>query len=65
MPKYLSMMTEEEKIQVHDSLDSWYTHCIFSHDLVKETNKNCLCLWKLTLDIIENHDMPHVQFLVS
>jgi hypothetical protein len=57
------MMTEEEKIQVQDSLDSWYINCMFSHDLIKETNKSCSNLWDLALDIIEDHEMPHVQFL--
>jgi hypothetical protein len=45
------------------SLDAWYNNCDFSQDLIKETSKNCSDLWDSTLDIIEYHDMPHVQFL--
>jgi len=55
MPKYLSTMTEEEKIQVQASLNSWYTNCTFSHDLIKETNTNCSYLWYIDLDIIKYH----------
>jgi hypothetical protein len=60
IPKDYSMMIEEEKIEVQASLDSWYTNCNFSHDLVKETNKSCLDIWDLTLHIIELHEVPHV-----
>jgi hypothetical protein len=35
----------------------------FHKDLIKETSKNCSYLWDLDLDIIEYHEMPHVQFL--
>jgi hypothetical protein len=63
LPKDYSIMTEEEKIQIQASLDSWHINCLFSQDLIKETNKSCSYMWDLALDIIEDHEMPHVQFL--
>jgi hypothetical protein len=63
VPESVSRMTDKEKIQIQASLDAWFSNCDFSQDLIKETNKNCSDLWDSTVDIIEDHDMPHVQFL--
>jgi hypothetical protein len=56
-------IVEEEKIQIQASLDSWESTCLFSHNLIEETSKNCSVLWDSTVDIIEEYELPHVQFL--
>jgi hypothetical protein len=63
VPKDCSEMIQEEKIQVQASLDSGCTNCEFSQYLVKETINNYSDLLDLVLDNIEDHEMPHVQFL--
>jgi hypothetical protein len=63
LPKDYSRWTKEEKIHMQASLDSWHINCLFSQDLIKETGKSCSDMWDQALDIIEDYEMPHVQFL--
>jgi hypothetical protein len=62
-PPGYSKMSEEEKIQMQASLDSWQSNCLSSQGLIEEASKNCSVLWDATIDIIEEYEMPHVQFL--
>jgi hypothetical protein len=63
LPPGYTKMSEEEKIQIQASLDSWEASCLFSHNLIEETSKSCSVLWDSTVDIIEEYEFPHVQFL--
>jgi hypothetical protein len=62
-PQGYSILSEEEKIQIQASLDSWHINCLFTQYLIKETSKSYSDLWDLALDIIKDYEMPHVQFL--
>ena len=62
-PLGYSKMFEEENIRIHSSLDSWKENCLFSQGFIEETSKNCLVLWGSVVDIIEEYEMPHVEFL--
>jgi len=61
-PRY-SKMFEREKIKIQTPLDSRKENYLFSQGFIEETSKNCLVLWGSVVDIIEEYEMPHVQFL--
>jgi hypothetical protein len=56
----ISRMSDEEKIQIQASLDAWFSNCEFSKDLISETIKYFSDIWDSTIDINEDHYMPHV-----
>jgi hypothetical protein len=55
LPKDYFRWTEEEKIHIQASLDSWHINCLFSRDLIKETSKICSEMWDQDLNIIEDY----------
>ena len=63
LPKDYSRWTKEDKIHMQISLDSSHINCLFSQDLIKETHKSCSDMWDQALDIIEDYEMPDVEFI--
>jgi hypothetical protein len=56
-------MTSKERVQIQISLDTWSNTCAYINDWIDDANQWCSKLWDFVVDIIEDFNMPHVEYL--